>query len=109
MKKQSKIIQIAFHCLTNWLKIDHSMNRLICLILEREYYLNVYTGRSQWDRPTHDAEEDTKLPKKVQCLHILVKHAGSRKPSSWRTENITRSKEEARKILKGLILTDCIF
>ncbi|CAD5228805.1 unnamed protein product [Bursaphelenchus okinawaensis] len=67
----------------------------------KEYYLNVYTGRSQWDRPTKPAEEDTKLPKKVQCLHILVKHEGSRRPSSWRTENITRSKEDAEKILRG--------
>ncbi|CAD5235300.1 unnamed protein product [Bursaphelenchus xylophilus] len=67
----------------------------------KEYYLNVYTGRSQWDRPTRPAEEDTKLPDKVQCLHILVKHAGSRRPSSWRSENITRSKEDAEKILRG--------
>ncbi|KAI6243195.1 Peptidyl-prolyl cis-trans isomerase [Aphelenchoides fujianensis] len=67
----------------------------------KEYYLNVYTGRSQWDRPTHAAEDDTKLPKSVQCLHILVKHEGSRRPSSWRTENITRSKGDARKILKS--------
>jgi NIMA-interacting peptidyl-prolyl cis-trans isomerase 1 len=29
----------------------------------------------------------------------LVKHKGSRRPSSWREENITRSKEEAREIL----------
>jgi NIMA-interacting peptidyl-prolyl cis-trans isomerase 1 len=79
------------------------------LLLDREYYLNVYTGRSQWDRPIHDAEEDTKLPKKVQCLHILVKHSKSRNPSSWRTENITRSKEEARKILKGWLFRDYFF
>ncbi|KAI6181772.1 Peptidyl-prolyl cis-trans isomerase [Aphelenchoides besseyi] len=68
---------------------------------DKVYFLNVYTGRSQWDRPTAPAEEDKKLPKSVQCLHILVKHEKSRRPSSWRTENITRSKEDARKILKG--------
>lgn len=47
---------------------------------DREYYFNAYTGRAQWERPTHSAEEDTKLPDKVQCLHILVKHTGSRRP-----------------------------
>mmetsp|Transcript_17489 Transcript_17489/g.29316 ORF Transcript_17489/g.29316 Transcript_17489/m.29316 type:complete len:122 (+) Transcript_17489:67-432(+) len=29
------------------------------------------------------------------ALHILKKHEGSRRPSSWRTETITQSKEEA--------------
>ena len=31
----------------------------------------------------------------VRCRHLLVKHSGSRRPSSWKTERITRSKEEA--------------
>ena len=31
----------------------------------------------------------------VQCLHLLRKHAGSRRPSSWRVETITQSKEDA--------------
>ena len=35
----------------------------------------------------------------VQCSHLLVKHAGSRRPSSWREETITRSKDEAIEIL----------
>lgn len=33
----------------------------------------------------------------VGCSHILVKHEASRRPSSWRQENITRTKQEARK------------
>mmetsp|Transcript_34391 Transcript_34391/g.55636 ORF Transcript_34391/g.55636 Transcript_34391/m.55636 type:complete len:113 (-) Transcript_34391:798-1136(-) len=37
---------------------------------------------------------------KVQAAHILVKHSGSRRPSSWREEHITRSKDEAISILK---------
>ena len=37
----------------------------------------------------------------VQCSHLLVKHAGSRRPSSWREETITRSKDEAIEILMG--------
>lgn len=32
---------------------------------------------------------------------MLVKHAGSRRPSSWREDKIIRSKEEARDILEG--------
>ncbi len=37
----------------------------------------------------------------VQCLHILVKHRESRRPSSWREESITRSKAEAERIVRG--------
>ena len=36
----------------------------------------------------------------VRVRHLLVKHRGSRRPSSWREENITRSKEEAIEQLK---------
>ena len=32
---------------------------------------------------------------KVSCRHLLVKHNESRRPKSWKSENITRSKEEA--------------
>lgn len=38
---------------------------------------------------------------KVRASHLLVKHAGSRRPSSWRDDNITRSKEDAIDRLKG--------
>ena len=31
----------------------------------------------------------------VGARHILKKHRGSRRPSSWRVENITQTKEEA--------------
>lgn len=64
------------------------------------YYLNVYTKESQWDCPTEPAKPSSG-PAQVQCSHLLVKHNGSRRPSSWRTENITRSKEEAEEILLG--------
>ncbi|XP_038216259.1 putative peptidyl-prolyl cis-trans isomerase dodo [Zerene cesonia] len=60
------------------------------------YFLNTYTKQSQWERP--DALAD---PGDVRCSHILVKHAQSRRPSSWREENITRSKEEALEILEN--------
>jgi len=39
-------------------------------------------------------------PDSVRCRHILVKHAGSRNPSSWKDPKITRSKEDAIRIVK---------
>jgi peptidyl-prolyl cis-trans isomerase NIMA-interacting 1 len=35
----------------------------------------------------------------VQCRHLLVKHSGSRRPASWKSDNITRSKDEALALL----------
>ncbi|KAK5576237.1 hypothetical protein RB653_007378 [Dictyostelium firmibasis] len=34
-------------------------------------------------------------PKTVTCRHLLVKHQGSRNPSSWRESKIVRTKERA--------------
>lgn len=69
------------------------------------YYLNVYTKESQWDLPVEPGPEyiDTPNPEQVQAIHILVKHKDSRRPSSWREENITRTKEEARKLVTGYL------
>ena len=38
---------------------------------------------------------------KIRAAHLLVKHRDSRRPSSWRETNITRSKDEAIEMLKG--------
>lgn len=38
---------------------------------------------------------------KVHVLHLLKKHRGSRRPSSWRQETITCSQEEAEAALGG--------
>lgn len=57
---------------------------------------------SQWEVPTEPAKPSSEL-QEVQASHLLVKHSGSRRPSSWREENITRTKEEARKILEGYL------
>jgi len=70
------------------------------------YYLNLYTGKSQWHRPTKPAFPDNPSggddePDQVKASHILVKHKGSRRPSSWRQDKITRTKEEAIDIIKG--------
>ncbi|XP_001599709.1 putative peptidyl-prolyl cis-trans isomerase dodo [Nasonia vitripennis] len=70
----------------------------------QHYYLNVYTKESQWDRPDKPADPagngKTEGPDEVQCSHILVKHSGSRRPSSWRESTITRSKAEALELVK---------
>ncbi|KAH9046951.1 rotamase-domain-containing protein [Lactarius deliciosus] len=80
------------------------------------YFYNTQTQESVWDTPeelSQWTEEQIKaLPgaeylhsekekKKVRASHILVKHSGSRRPSSWKEPNITRSKEEAIAILEG--------
>ncbi|XP_018013546.1 putative peptidyl-prolyl cis-trans isomerase dodo [Hyalella azteca] len=69
----------------------------------QSYYLNQFTKESQWDVPTEPAKAASNNkggPEKVQCSHLLVKHAGSRRPSSWKSEEITRSKEEAIKMVQ---------
>jgi peptidyl-prolyl cis-trans isomerase NIMA-interacting 1 len=37
----------------------------------------------------------------VRCRHLLVKHCDSRRPSSWKEANITRTKAEAVQIVEG--------
>lgn len=37
---------------------------------------------------------------KIRAAHLLVKHRESRRPASWREAAITRSKDEAREILR---------
>nr|CAD7197551.1 unnamed protein product [Timema douglasi]CAD7396915.1 unnamed protein product [Timema poppensis] len=66
------------------------------------YFLNIYTKESQWERPEKPAEPvSSSGPDQVQCSHLLVKHKNSRRPSSWREEEITRTKEEALDLVKA--------
>jgi len=70
----------------------------------QSYYLNIYTKESQWDTPTEAAKPaggGSGGPDRVQCSHLLVKHKDSRRPSSWRCETITKTKEEALDELKN--------
>ncbi|EGD82003.1 peptidylprolyl cis/trans isomerase [Salpingoeca rosetta] len=60
-----------------------------------KYYFNVKTKESRWERPEPEQEKKT-----VTASHILCKHRDSRRPSSWREQNITRTKEEAIDIIK---------
>ncbi|PHH64682.1 hypothetical protein CDD81_4123 [Ophiocordyceps australis] len=85
------------------------------------YYFNSADKVSRWEPPP-DTDSD-KLKKymaahhsagsrpgavsgvpegKIRAAHLLVKHRDSRRPSSWRESEITRSKDEAREIIEGL-------
>lgn len=82
------------------------------------YFYNPDTQVSMWELPEGMTEEqarqlpgghllgeaqpDQPLPAKeqVRASHLLVKHKDSRRPSSWKEANITRTKEEAADILK---------
>lgn len=52
---------------------------------------------------TDSSSSPTSDPTEVRVLHILKKHIGSRRPSSWRNPNITSTKEEAHEELEGLL------
>ncbi|CAJ1054047.1 peptidyl-prolyl cis-trans isomerase NIMA-interacting 1 [Xyrichtys novacula] len=64
------------------------------------YYFNHITNASQWERPVGDGRGE---PDKVRCSHLLVKHNESRRPSSWREQNITRTKDEALELIQKYI------
>eukprot|EP00039_Didymoeca_costata_P025909 m.14515 g.14515 ORF g.14515 m.14515 type:complete len:172 (+) comp5118_c0_seq1:258-773(+) len=79
----------------------------------KAYYFHPETKKSQWEKPSKkrsapESSEPKNPPKrsgptKVRCSHILRKHAGSRRPFSWRQEEqITISEEEAIKQIKEL-------
>lgn len=75
------------------------------IILGQHYYLNVYTKESQWDVPEKPAEPAASTgPDQVQCSHLLVKHKDSRRPSSWREEHISRTKDEALDLVKCMFV-----
>jgi NIMA-interacting peptidyl-prolyl cis-trans isomerase 1 len=62
----------------------------------KPYYFNSATGETSWTMPTAPAfAVHGNVGGEVQVRHILRKHAGSRRPASWRSENIIQSKDEA--------------
>ncbi|KAL1643888.1 peptidyl-prolyl cis-trans isomerase Pin1 [Diplodia intermedia] len=83
------------------------------------YYFNTKTTESRWDSPEGTDPDKLKLfmanyhstktgdavsggsNDAIRAAHLLVKHEGSRRPSSWREAKITRTKDEAAEILKG--------
>lgn len=85
------------------------------------YFFNPATKESSWDPPSSLSQDQISSlpgadllnvpsaggaaasgkPAPVRASHLLVKHSGSRRPSSWKEPKVTRSKEEAIDILKG--------
>jgi NIMA-interacting peptidyl-prolyl cis-trans isomerase 1 len=67
---------------------------------QRVYYLNTETKESTWDKP-EDGEIIPYKPDTTQIAasHLLVKHNGSRRPSSWKQAEITRTKDEALEMI----------
>ncbi|KAI5357058.1 putative peptidyl-prolyl cis-trans isomerase, PpiC-type, WW domain, WW domain superfamily [Septoria linicola] len=85
------------------------------------YYFNPATKESRWEPPAEtdsevlkhymgqyhsgslrpDAVQQQNLDGKIRAAHLLVKHKNSRRPSSWRESEITRSKEDAMDIIRG--------
>jgi len=80
------------------------------------YFFNSETKQSSWDAPPELSQDEIdQLPGakeflkggkssdgegQIRASHLLIKHKGSRRPSSWKETNITRSKEEAIEILR---------
>ncbi|KAH9884624.1 rotamase-domain-containing protein [Cubamyces lactineus] len=83
------------------------------------YFYNTETRESMWEAPPDLTQEQIaalpgarhylpgahgsangERPAQVRASHLLVKHRGSRRPSSWKEQNITRSKEEAIAMLR---------
>jgi len=80
------------------------------------YFYNTQSGQSMWEPPAEITQDQLHSipgarqyllnegtdgrPAQVRASHLLVKHRGSRRPSSWKEANITRSKEEAVELLQ---------
>jgi len=70
------------------------------------YYFNRETGETQWERPHDFVRGSTEGSHDHQCTrvhayHLLVKHAGSRRPSSWREPVIGRTRDQALDLISG--------
>ncbi|KAK4215736.1 hypothetical protein QBC37DRAFT_116946 [Rhypophila decipiens] len=95
----------------NW-EVRHSQSKNL------PYYFNHAEKTSRWEPPAGTDPEKLKVymakyhsdtlvetpagqPGKIRAAHLLVKHRDSRRPSSWKEAEITRTKEEAEEILKG--------
>lgn len=69
----------------------------------QHYYFNTRTNESQWTPPSSATSSKSSrcnsASDTVRCSHLLVKHRSSRRPASWREQNITRAEDEALKLI----------
>lgn len=78
---------------------------------QRNYYYNPETGQSQWEAPEEIKGKEMETGKEaemVHCLHILFKHAESRRPSSHRTPVISLTKQQARQEAQDQLARLCL-
>ena len=71
----------------------------------RPYYYNGITGVTQWDPPINSTDSTGSTGSngsKVHVYHLLAKHSGSRRPSSWRQERITCTENEALEEIRAI-------
>ncbi|KAE8251402.1 hypothetical protein A4X13_0g4008 [Tilletia indica] len=86
------------------------------------YFYDAASNQSSWEAPAGLSEDHIRqLPgakhfeqaanaaggggggaggDKVRASHLLVKHRDSRRPSSWKEQNITRTREEAEQTIR---------
>merc|ERR1712106_145544 len=79
------IFESDFDCLTERVMdadLPDGWSKKMSRSSERPYYVNKWTNKSQWDRPTRPAEKPSGATADVQCSHLLVKHRDSRNPKS---------------------------
>ncbi|KAL8641685.1 MAG: hypothetical protein Q9228_001544 [Teloschistes exilis] len=88
---------------TGW-EVRHSNSKNL------PYFFNAASKESRWEPPegtdvdklkAYMAQHTRKPEGKIRAAHLLVKHKDSRRPSSWKEQDITRTKDEAIEILKG--------
>ena len=66
----------------------------------KNYMAKHHSGAASTSRPA-DAVNGQTNGGKIRASHLLVKHRDSRRPSSWREAEITRTKEQAMNLLRG--------
>lgn len=98
----------------NW-EVRHSNSKNL------PYYFNTAEKISRWEPPAgadveklkqymaaHHSQSGSYPPPrpgaapegKIRAAHLLVKHAGSRRPSSWREPDIVRSRDDAEERIR---------
>lgn len=66
---------------------------------DKKHQLDTKDGEPSTKRRKLNSGEKLDINAKVRCRHLLVKHKDSRRPSSWKEDKITRTKEEAIEII----------
>ena len=102
-KKEKKLVD---HVFSNFVltirfrrEVSESLNQFestAATLTVQSHFHPSQTQESTWEHPGPGSRTN-----KVRASHLLVKHRDSRRPSSWKEVNITRSRDEALEILDG--------